>query len=31
MNPPNEAPDQGLHLPSNRGEMVTVMVHYYQR
>ena len=30
MNPSNDAPDQGLHLPSNRGEMVTVMVHYYR-
>ena len=30
MTAPSEAPDQGLHLPSNRGEMVTVMVHYYR-
>lgn len=30
MTAPSEAPDHGLHLPSNRGEMVTVMVHYYR-
>ena len=30
MTAPSEAPGQGPHLPSNRGEMVTVMVHYYR-
>ena len=30
MNPSNEAPSQGPHLPSNGGEMVTMMVHYYR-
>jgi uncharacterized membrane protein len=30
MTAPSEAPSQGPHLPSNGGEMVTLMVHYYR-
>jgi len=30
MSSSNEASGHGLHLPSNRSEMVTVMVHYYR-
>ena len=30
MTTSNEAPGSGPHAPSNRGEMVTLMVHYYR-